>query len=254
MTTPTLLVTVNVHGLGPEAAAAGGGPVFGRLAHGGYAYHQGLARLLDVLREEAAPATFFWPAVEAARLPALLERCLAEGHEVACHGRAFEDHAALDAEAERAALTEARDALAARCGGAAPLGFRAPTGTLSARTLPLLCELGFRYDASALDDDRPYAADGAPGLLALPWSAGLSDATHFRRRLTQDRAEAFLREELDAVLPVCGYGCLTLHPRADIGLAREARVPVLRRLLDRARRHHGAAIRRCRDLLEDDAP
>lgn len=242
-------LTVNVHGIGPEAATEPGSALYGRFAHGGYAYHRGLARLLDALRAAEVKATFFWPSSEAARCPALLERCLAEGHEVASHGRAFEDHMTLDAAAEAALLEEAHAALTARC-GAAPVGFRAPTGTLSAVTFGILHRLGYRYDSSNVDDDAPYAlaADGAPGMVELPPSEGLTDATQFRRRLTQSRAEAFLIEELDALLPEDGFACITLHPRADIGLAREARIPVLLRLIDRARAVHGAEFRLCRDI------
>lgn len=245
----TVALTVNVHGIGPEAATEPASALFGRFAHGSYAYHRGLTRLLDALKAASVPATFFWPSSEAARCPALLERCLAEGHEIASHGRAFEDHMALDTAEEAALIEEAHAALTARC-GTAPAGFRAPTGTVSAATFAVLHRLGYRYDSSNVDDDAPYAlaADGAPGLVELPLSEGLTDATHFRRRLTQSRAEAFLTEELDALLPADGFACITLHPRSDIGLAREARLPVLFRLIDRARRVHGAEFRLCRDI------
>lgn len=244
-----LLLTVNVHGTGPEAAEAAGAPLFGRFAHGGYAARIGLARLLDAFAARDVRATFFWPSSEALAMPALLERCLAEGHEVACHGRAFEDHMRLDPRVEAELLEEAHATLARLC-GAAPIGFRAPTGTLSAATLPILARLGYRYDSSFVDDDAPYglAAEGAPGMVELPWSEGLSDATHFRRRLTQDRAETLLAEELDALLPVAGHAVLTLHPRADLGLARAARLPILHRLLDRAEAM-GARALRCRDVI-----
>ncbi len=242
-------LTVNVHGIGPEAATEPAAALHGRFAHGSYAYHRGLARLLDALRAAEVKATFFWPSSEAARCPALLERCLAEGHEVAAHGRAFEDHMALGAAAEAALLEEAHAMLAARC-GTAPLGFRAPTGTVSPATFGILHRLGYRYDSSNVDDDAPYAlaADGAPGMVELPLSEGLTDAAHFGRRLTQSRAEAFLAEELDALLPEDGFACITLHPRGDLGLVREARIPVLLRLLDRARSAHGAEFRLCRDI------
>jgi peptidoglycan/xylan/chitin deacetylase (PgdA/CDA1 family) len=250
--TRVVALTVNVHGLEREAASEPASALYGRFAHGSYTYHRGLARLLDALRAAGVPATFFWPSAEAARCPALLERCLAEGHEVAAHGRAFEDHMGLEPAAEAALLEEAHAALTARC-GRAPLGFRAPTGTLSAASFGLLHRLGYRYDSSQVDDDVPYslAADGAPGMVELPFSEGLSDATHFGRRLTQSRAEAFLAEELDALLPSGNFACITLHPRGDLGLAREARVPVLLRLLDRARRMHGATFRLCREIAAD---
>ncbi|MBI0435876.1 polysaccharide deacetylase family protein [Roseomonas sp. KE0001] len=245
----TLLLTVNVQGLGPERAESNGAALFGRFAHGGYTGRVGLARLLDALRDLRVHATFFWPAAEALAMPALLKRCLREGHEIAAHGHDFEDHMALEPAREAALLEEAHATLTRLC-GAAPIGFRAPTGTLSANTLPILSRLGYRYDSSFVDDDAPYplAEDGGGTMLELPWSEGLADATHFCRRLTQDRAEILLNEELDALLPVAGYACLTLHPRGDLGLVRAARLPVLHRLLDRAAAL-GATPRRCCDLL-----
>lgn len=85
--TGSLLITVNVHGIGPEAASTPEAELFGRDAHGRYTYRIGLARLLDALRDDGLPATFFWPGTEAEKLPHLVERCLRDGHEIASHGR-----------------------------------------------------------------------------------------------------------------------------------------------------------------------
>lgn len=244
------LVTVNVHGLGPEAATAPEEELFGRLAHGRYTYRIGLARLLDSLRRSEIRATFFWPVFEAERCRALLERCLADGHEVASHGLAFEDHIGLG-DREDAVLEEAQARLAALC-GTAPVGFRAPTGTLSARTIPILRRLGYRYDSSFIDDDAPYPldGDGGAGMVELPVSEGLTDATHFGRRMTQSRAEAFLIEAWDALLATAGYACLTLHPRADLGVGRAARIAMIERLFERAR-ERGSDFRLCRDVAAE---
>jgi peptidoglycan/xylan/chitin deacetylase (PgdA/CDA1 family) len=239
----SLLLTVNVHGVGPEAATMPETELFGRDAHGRYTYRIGLIRVLDALRDYGLTATFFWPSSEAQRMPALVERCLRDGHELASNGRAFEDHARLGAE-EDAVIEEAHDILT-RLAGAAPIGFRSPTGTLSERTIPILQRLGYRYDSSFLDDDAPYslAEYGGTGMVELPVSEGLTDATHFRRRVTQDRAEALLSEELAALLTVEGYACLTFHPRADIGIGRAARLPMLKRLSDLAAGHGALPMR-----------
>jgi peptidoglycan/xylan/chitin deacetylase (PgdA/CDA1 family) len=244
-----LLLTVNVHGVGPEAASQPEADLFGRDAHGKYTYRIGLERLLDALRAFGLPATLFWPSGEAQRMPALFERCLRDGHEVASHGRAFEDHAGLGA-AEDAVIEEAHHELT-RLAGTPPLGFRSPTGTLSERTIPILQRLGYRYDSSFLDDDAPYslAGDGGPAMIELPVSEALIDATHFRRRVTQDRAEALMSEELGALLAVDGYACLTFHPRADIGIGRAARLPILERLV-RLAGTQGATPCLCRDAAE----
>jgi peptidoglycan-N-acetylglucosamine deacetylase len=248
--TRVALLTVNVHGLGPEAATVPEEDLFGRLAHGRYTYRVGLSRLLDMLRRANVSATFFWPVFEAERCQPLLERCLAEGHEVASHGNAFEDHATLG-EREAEVLQAAHERLTA-IAGTAPIGFRSPTGTLSPATIGLLGRLGYRYDSSFLDDDVPYSlkSHGSPGMVELPWSEGLCDATHFRRRLTQRRAEAFVVEELDAMVDTSGLPCLTFHPRADVGVGRTARLAIVERLIDRARIRHGVIFRLCRDVAE----
>lgn len=245
----SLLLTVNVHGIGPEVATIPEAEIFGRDAHGRYTYRIGLTRVLDALRDYGLKATFFWPSSEAERIPASVERCLRDGHELASNGRAFEDHAKLGAD-EDAVVEEAHDILT-RLAGAAPVGFRSPTGTLSERSIPILQRLGYRYDSSFLDDDAPYslAQYGGAGMVELPISEGLTDATHFLRRVTQDRAEALLSEELTALLGVEGYACLTFHPRADIGIGRAARLPMLERLVRLAEKQ-GAVPSLCRDAAE----
>src|SRR5690606_6430364 len=118
--------------------------------------------------------------------------------------------------------------------------FRSPNGTLSPKTLPLLESLGYLYDSSFVDDDAPYslAGDGAAGMVELPWFEGLSDATHFGRRLTQNRAFKFLEEEFEALIGVEGYASITLHPRADIGMARESRLQQFAEFIAAIRHRH----------------
>jgi hypothetical protein len=249
--TRTVVVTVNVHGMGPEEAANPGATLLARFAHGRYAYRIGLARILDALKRLDIPATFFWPAIEAQRQPALLARCLEEGHEIAAHGRAFEDCSTLG-ESEFEVLAEAHDALT-RLAGAPPIGFRAPGGLLSPATLGLLSRLGYRYDSSFIDDDAPYRldADGGVGMIELPLNQWLIDASHFGRRIPQARAEAFMREEFDALIVEAGYACLALHPRADIGVAREARLVMMARFLEEACVRFGVIYRRCADCANE---
>ncbi|MGS1105928.1 polysaccharide deacetylase family protein [Achromobacter anxifer] len=239
----TVLVTLNVQGIGPEAATQPEASLHGRDAHGRYTYGGGLARVLDMLRRQDIRATLFWPVFEAERCRGLLEQSLRDGHEAASQGNAYEDLPALG-EREGEVLERARDRLA-ELTGSAPQGFRY-TSAFTASTVPLLHQLGYRYDSSAIDDDAPYAldADGGAGMVELPWSEGLCDATHFSRRVTQDRAYAHWVEQGDALLAAEGYACLTLHPRADNGVGRAARLHKVEQLLERFRTA-GAAFKTC---------
>lgn len=237
-------LTVNVHGVGPELVKYAEPELVGILSHGRYTYKIGLARMLDKLAERKLKATFFWPSSEALRVPGLLERCLKDGHEVASHGRAFEDFTRMPAARIFEVLEEANDTLKKLC-GAAPLGFRA-SGGMSPVLFPMLAKLGYLYDSSSIDDDAPYSLNrpaslgpDLPGvepasLIELPWAPGLSDATHFSRNIDQDRCEQFMIDALDGLLAEQGWACICLHPRADKGIAREARFPILYRLVERA--------------------
>jgi peptidoglycan-N-acetylglucosamine deacetylase len=244
-----LAITINVHGSGPEEMSVPNKDLFGRFAYGRYTYHLGLTRVMDLLKEHGIPATFFWPLFEAVRCSEGLERCLRDGHEIANGGLKFEDHEKLgDREAD--VLESAHVGLTKLC-GIAPVGFRAPAWLMSPKTIELLCTLGYRYDSSCLDDDAPYslAKDGGPGMFELPWNETLCDSTHFDRRITQARAEAMMAEELEALLAVEGYAMITLHPRADYGVGRLARIDMVSRLLERAHTQLNVQFFRCSELV-----
>jgi peptidoglycan-N-acetylglucosamine deacetylase len=250
MTQDVIMLTVNVHGVGPEAAVTPPCNLYGRFAHGRYTYRGGLVALMDRLQRLQVRATFFWPLFEAQRCRAELERCVADGHEVAAHGHAFEDHAGLLPEHEAELLDLCAQRLA-QWTGRRPVGFRSPTGSLSANSIALLGGQGWKYDSSFIDDDAPYslAADGAPGMVELPWSESLCDATHFRRRFSQRRAEAAMAEEFEPLLDADGYACITLHPRGDIGVARPARLRMVGTLVQKARERR-ARFMCCVDVAE----
>lgn len=57
-------------------------------------------------------------------------------------------------------------------------------------------------------------------------------------------------EALDALLATDGYACITLHPRADLGIGRAARITMIERLFERARRL-GSGFRLCREAAAE---
>ena len=135
--------------------------LWGRFSHGRYGVRVGVYRLLEIFREYAVPATFFVPAWDAERHPELVTTIVAAGHEIAAHGYQHEDHSGL-AEAERETLENAHRILT-HIAGRAPVGWRAPGGQLSPRTLAHLADLGYRYDASFFDDDLPHELECGDG-------------------------------------------------------------------------------------------
>ncbi len=131
-----------------------------------------LPRLLELLAARGVRATFFVEGLNAEMYPDALHTIAAAGHEVAVHAWRHEEWAALDAESEAALLARATNAL--RSIGLAPRGFRPPGGGLTARTLGLLAEHGYRHVSPA--GEREGLLDG---LAVLPFRWPLVDAYAF---------------------------------------------------------------------------
>lgn len=205
--------------------------LFGRFSYGRYGVRAGLPRLLAMLERRRIPATVFVAASDAQRHPEAIRALRDAGHEIASRG---EDLTALPSlkGRERESLLKARDVLGSIL-GEAPKGFRAPGGELSARTLPILAELGFAYDSSFQDDDHPYvfSMEGNRSLVEIPTVQALDDSLAFSARHTHARVVKIWREEFDALYR---EGCLVpliVHLRGDLGFTRAARIAALEELL-----------------------
>src|SRR6516165_1612450 len=128
-------------------------------------------RILDVLAEFGAQATFFVLGWIARRHPALVRRILAGGHELASHGS---DHLRVDRlspEAFRADVRQSKRVLE-DAGGVLVRGYRAPTFSISRGTSwahGVLLEVGYSYSSSVypLKHDL-YGSPGAPRTAFAP--------------------------------------------------------------------------------------
>ncbi|HVP08270.1 MAG TPA: polysaccharide deacetylase family protein [Burkholderiales bacterium] len=205
--------------------------LFGRFSYGRYGVRAGLPRLLGLFSRRSIPATVFVTADDARRHPDAIRAFADGGHEIAARGLDLAPLPALK-DKERDALEQCRDALAKIAGGR-PVGFRAPGGELSSKTLAHLAGLGFAYDSSFQDDDYPYAFAPAPGktIVEIPTVHALDDSLPFSARHTHARVMKIWREEFDALYR---EGCLvplTLHLRGDVGSTRAARIAALQELL-----------------------
>lgn len=249
VTGPTVLITVNVIGTGPERAAVRRSEPEGRWRpEGEYSYTVGLPRILDLLGEAGLKATFFWPLIEAETRPDLLDRCMKDGHEIAAYGHAYESAAELEGR-EAELIGRTHEYLTART-GTAPMGFRAPGGVMTLDTIPILSRFGYQYDSSLYDDDLPHslAPDGGGSMVELPPFDALTDATYFRQRYTLERMRAFFEEEFDALVQAEGYACLSFNPRGDDGVGRLVRMAGMVQFFDRARTRFGAQFMTCGSL------
>jgi polysaccharide deacetylase family protein (PEP-CTERM system associated) len=123
--------------------------------------------LLDALAEVGGRATFFVVGQIARTHPQLIRDLVGAGHEVGCHSlNHHRVHRQTSAEF-RADLREARSLLE-DAGGAAVVGYRAPTFSITRETawaIDVLAEEGMRYDSSIFPvrHDR-YGVPDAPRL------------------------------------------------------------------------------------------
>ena len=106
---------------------------------------EGAPRLLELLREEGVPATFFTTGDAARHHPEVVRRLVADGHELGSHGMTHRPFPTLSpAEAD----SEIRDTSALLRTYAPVVSFRAPNLRMPDRYLPLLEADGYRVDSS----------------------------------------------------------------------------------------------------------
>ncbi len=107
-------------------------------------------RILDGFAQARVRATFFTLGWVAERHPALIRRIVAEGHELASHGHGHELVREIGEAAFREDIRRAKGLLE-DAGGAAVIGYRAPTFSIG-RDTPwahrVLAEEGHRYSSS----------------------------------------------------------------------------------------------------------
>lgn len=106
-------------------------------------------RILKIVARRDIPSTFFVPGHTIDTYPDVCRRIVDAGAEIGLHGYAHELNATVRPEKERWAFTRSME-LVDELTGAAPAGYRAPSGDLTEQTIRSLFELGIRYDSSLM--------------------------------------------------------------------------------------------------------
>ncbi len=215
-----------------------------------YGSRAGVWRLLDLFRSRAAPLTVFAVAMAAERNPAVIDRALADGHEIASHGLRWINYHGVPPETERAHMAEAMAILTRLC-GARPLGWY--TGRTSENTRRLVAEFGgFLYDADDYSDDLPFWSRMERGPhLVVPYTL---DANDMRFAAAQgfnsgDQFFAYLKDAFDTL-----YEEGAERPKMmSVGLhcrlvGRPGRFASLKRFLDYVLKHDKAWVCRRVDI------
>ncbi len=207
----------------------------GKLSQGEYGARAALPRILRLLNRYEILVSFYVPAVCALLRPDEVRRYADSGHEVALHGWIHERNATLPADTERELTMRAFETLT-RITGQEPAGIRTPSWDFSHATLPIIAELGLKYDSSLMADDDPYEieADGKPtGIVEIPVEWIRDDAPYFpgdpARPFTPPRAIGQMwRDEFDRAYAERGLFQLTMHPHV---IGHRSRIVALEELL-----------------------
>jgi putative urate catabolism protein len=215
-----------------------------------YGPRAGAWRLLDLFKSRGVPLTVFAVAMAAERNPAVIERALSDGHEIASHGYRWINYHGMPESAERDHLDKAMEILTRIC-GSRPLGWY--TGRTSENTRKLVAEYGgFLYDADDYSDDLPFWSKlvEAPHLI-VPYTL---DANDMRFAAMQgfnsgDQFFAYLKDAFDTLYEEGAKApkmmSIGLHCRL---VGRPGRFASLKRFLDYVLKHDKAWVTRRVDI------
>ena len=205
----------------------------GVLSQGRYGATVGVPKILEMLSEEEAPATFFVPGWTVENHTDKVEMILKEGHEVGHHSYSHiwvSDDPAAEAEEFEKGLASLEKV------GVKPKGFRSPAGEGSSGLLTTQAKAGLLYDTSLMDDINPYRhilPDGSKGPIELPWHWSLDDAPFAlfsiaspRPIFTNSHILEVWKEEFREIYRWGGLFDLVMHPQitgcpSRIALLRE---------------------------------
>ena len=228
-----VLTTVDFDGTGNEVGR--GHDIAGIHSAGGYSPRRGIPRFLEIFDRHQIPATFFVPGYDAETNPDSVKSIISAGHEVAAHGYKHESWD-ISLEEEDTLLRKSHEILT-EVVGTAPLGWRSPGGKKSSQTLAVLQELGYIYDSSDKDFDRPYPAvvRGKPttSMVEIPNNTSSLDdfPLYVLGANSPEEVLNLWKQEFDELYNDTGYFLLTFHPRPDFGTGIPSRARVIDRLI-----------------------
>jgi peptidoglycan/xylan/chitin deacetylase (PgdA/CDA1 family) len=194
----------------------------------------GVERILGILEDFDARATFCWVGQEASDRPWLVRRAADAGHEIALHSwnhRYYTGMSAVDqAEDMRRTYAQLADLT-----GTAPVGHKTAGWRYTPETHQICQEMGLTWVMDIPRGDLPLLLTPNPDLppiVNLPPAAAWDDYTFFvDKMMTPSGAYEFWHDDLDVIRTEGGLMSLTMHPFVS---GRPAPSRALVRLLDYA--------------------
>jgi peptidoglycan/xylan/chitin deacetylase (PgdA/CDA1 family) len=231
------------------------------MSQGAYGWKVGAGRILDMLSRYAIRSTFFIPGIVVEQRPALMDRILEAGHEIAHHSYSHKWILNLSPEQEREEFERGIEAIR-RVTGLSPRGWRSPAAEISLRTMAMLVEYGFEYSSNFFDDDSPYlhTIEGrSSDIVELPFRWVLDDAPFFQYSIvlpgrTMQAPSAVLEAwtaEFDVLYAERRMMMVGMHPQL---IGQPSRLKVLEGLIEHALSRPDVWIGRCDEIVDDLRP
>ncbi len=231
------------------------------MSQGAYGWNVGTDRILKLLARYDLKTTFFIPGQIVDAQPALMERVLARGHEIAHHSYSHRWILDLTLDEEREEFERGIEAIK-RATGYAPRGWRSPAAEISRHTIGLLQEYGFDYSSNFFNDDSPYMLQDAgknTGIVELPFRWVLDDAPFFQYSIvlpgrTMQPPSALLevwQTEFDTLKDEERMMMVGMHPQL---IGQPSRLKALEGLIEHALKSEDVWIGRCDEMVDDLRP
>jgi len=214
--------------------------------------------VLRLFDQRRLPLTLFGVAMALERNPAVVDACLAAGHEIASHGWRWISYQQVAEAVEREHVARAVETIT-RLTGSAPLGWY--TGRDSPNTRRLVVEHGgFLYDADSYADDLPYwttveTTTGSVPHLVVPYALDSNDMRFATAQGFNSGAqfEAYLTDAFDVLYAEGDPAGANAPKMLSIGLharivGRPGRLAALARFLDHVRAHEDVWVARRVDI------
>jgi peptidoglycan-N-acetylglucosamine deacetylase len=176
---------------------------------------RGTERLLGILADRGALATFCWVGRAAEDHPLHVRSAADTGHEIALHSWDHRPYNRMTSDEQRTDMERTLEALV-RISGTTPVGHKTASWRYDAATHRVAQELGLLWVMDEPGGDLPYLMqpnDQLPPLVQLPPSRWFDDYTLFVEQvLTSRHAFEMWRDDLDVLRAEGGMMNLTLHP------------------------------------------
>lgn len=227
------------------------------MSQGAYGWKVGCDRVLELLARYGLSCTFFIPGLVIEQRPALMERILKAGHEIAHHSYSHRWIVTLSPEEEREEMEKGIAAIE-RATGRKPRGYRSPAAEFSAITLPLIRDYGFSYSSNFFDEDSPYLLEiegRQSDVVEFPFAWVLDDAPFFNYSITlpgrtmqppSSVLEGWI-DEFDMLYAEQRYFMLAMHPEI---IGRPSRIAMLERLIRHIQGHPNTWFTRCDEAAD----